>query len=65
MGRGSEKVGKSSMGFSTEERKAIRWGWEKQGKESFYLFLNVAKLEHIYRFKKQETQEKERLQDKE
>lgn len=58
-------MGISSIGFSREERKEVRWGWEKQGKESVYLFLNVAKLEHIYRFKKQETQEKERLQDKE
>lgn len=65
MGRRREEAGKSSIGFSREERKEIRWGWEKQGKESFYLFLNVAKLEYIYRFKKQETQQKERLQDKE
>lgn len=34
-------------------------------KGRFRLFLNVAKLEHIYRLKRQETLEKERLQDKE
>lgn len=39
----------ASIGFSREGRREIRWCWETQGKEGFCLFLDVAKLERIYR----------------
>lgn len=51
MGRGGEVVERASTGFGREDRKEIRWGWETQGKESFCLFFNIAKLEHIYRLR--------------
>lgn len=44
-------VGRASIGFSREGRREIRWGQETQRKEGFCLFLNVAKVEHIYRLR--------------